>query len=93
MGSEAAGPEGGNGDAGNTLSFLSTRNPHQDAEDDDGEMQILSAVFRGVDIMEVYSPVRVGKICKKYHLVPGESLDLLTGWDLSKQAEQRRARA
>ena len=68
VGSEATGPDGGNGDAGNTLSFLSTRDPHQDAVDDDGEMQILSAVLRGVDIMEVYSPVRVGKICKKYHL-------------------------
>ena len=55
-------------------------------------MQILAAVIRGIDIMEVYSPARVVQVCQKYNLAPGESLDLQTGWDLSRPSEQRRAR-
>ena len=32
-----------------------------------------------VDIMEVYSPERVAKLCRKHGLTSGRSLDLTTG--------------
>lgn len=66
--------------------------PHVEVADDDVEMCIPSAVVRGVDIMEGHSPARVVQVCRKYNLTPGDSLDLLTGWDLSKPQEQPRAR-
>ena len=44
--------------------------------DDDGSTHdnslILSAIVRGVDIMEIYSPPRVTDVCRKYRLEPGE---------------------
>ena len=61
--------------------------------DDDIKLKILSAIIRGVDIVEVFSPRRVAKVCSKYSLQPGESFDLITGWDLSDPSQQRRARA
>lgn len=70
----------------------------EDNDDDDDTpstregLRILSAVLRGVDVMEVYSPPRVVEVCRKYWLEPCEGLDLKTGWDLSKKGEQRRAR-
>ena len=71
-------PDSGDADAGSTT--------HED-------LLILSAIVRGVDIMEVYSPPRVTEVCRKYWLEPGESLDLKSGWDLSDRREQQRARA
>ena len=52
------------------------------------DKKILAAIIRGVDIMEIYSPVRVAGVAARYNLQPGESIDLRTGWDLSKP-EQR----
>ena len=72
--------------------------PDSPPDDDDGaestheDLLILSAVLRGVDIMEIYSPPRVTEVCRKYSLEPGESLNLETRWDLSDRGEQRRAR-
>ena len=69
-----------------------------DADGDDGsgstreDLLILSAILRGVDIMEIYSPPSVTEVCRKYWLGPGESLYLKTGWDRSDRNEQRRAR-
>ena len=63
--------------------------PPPDGGDADGDgsthedLRILSAIIRGVDIMELYSPPRVAEVCRKYWLEPGESLDLKSGWDLS----------
>ena len=58
--------------------------------DDDtmGELGILSAILRGVDITEVYSPQRVVDVCLKYGLVKGDSFDLRTGFDLSEKSVQ-----
>ena len=47
-------------------------------------MRILAAIVRGVDIMEICSPVRVAGVAQRYNLRPGESIDLRTGWDPSK---------
>ena len=57
------------------------------------DLLILSAIIRGVDIMEIDSPPRVTEVCRKYWLEPGESLDLKSGWDLSDRCEQQQARA
>ena len=45
------------------------------------ERKIVAGVVHGVDLTEVYSPVRVAAVCAKYGLVPGTSFDLLTGYD------------
>ena len=50
-------------------------------------------IVRGCDIMEIYSPTRVGRICAEYGLVPGPALDLRTGFDLSTSADRARALA
>ena len=44
-----------------------------------------------VDIMEVYSPERVAKLCRKHGLTPGCSLDLTNGYDFDKAADRERA--
>ena len=71
--------------------------PGSGSADGDGSMHedrlILSALVRGVDIMEIYSPSRVTEVCREYGLEPGESLDSKSGWDLSDRREQQRARA
>ena len=58
---------------------------------DHADRKILSAVIRGVDITEVYSPERVGKVWRKYGLMTGQAMDLLTGYDFTKEADRRRA--
>ena len=47
-------------------------------------------VLCGVDITEVYSPARVTKLCERYGLIPGDSFDLRTGYDLSDPQTQAR---
>ena len=44
-----------------------------------------------VDIMEVYSPERVAKLCRNHGLTPGCSLDLTNGYDFDKAADRERA--
>ena len=53
--------------------------------------KILSAIIRGVDITEIYSPERVVKACLKQNLVPGSSMDLTSGWDFSKKEHREAA--
>ncbi|CAJ1434177.1 unnamed protein product [Effrenium voratum] len=43
-----------------------------------------------VDVMEVYSPPRLGKRASRLGLRPGASLDLVTGWDFNR-ADHRQA--
>ena len=53
--------------------------------------KIVAACRLGVDIMEIYSPERINQICVKFGLLPGSSLDLTTGWDLSRRDDQEAA--
>ena len=57
--------------------------PGGGAADADGstheDLNILSAIVRGVDITEIYPPPRVTEVCRKYWLELGESLGLKTG--------------
>ena len=55
---------------------------------DAGEMKIMADMLMGVDITEVYSPERVNKLCKKFDLIPGDSFDVRTGYDLSLEKTQ-----
>ena len=41
--------------------------------------------------MEVFSPERVGWVCKEFGLVPGPALDLQTGYNFSRHADRKKA--
>ena len=51
---------------------------------DDVDKKILSASILGVDITEVYSPKRVGRVAKTFGRVSGSSMDLTNGWDFER---------
>ena len=53
------------------------------------DMKILAKVLMGVDVMEIFSPERVTQVCHEHNLEPGDSIDLRTGYDLSKVSVQR----
>ena len=44
-----------------------------------------------VDVMEVYSPERVTKLCEKHGLRPGCSLDLTNEYDFDKATDRQKA--
>ena len=44
------------------------------------------------DITELYSPPRVVEEGKKWGLAPGESMDLLTGWDFNLDSHKEAAK-
>ena len=54
-------------------------------------MKILAMILRGCDVMEVYSPQRVGQVCHDYNLTPGPALDLRTGYDFCKSVDRGKA--
>ena len=66
------------------------KRPKVGEDADMGDLKVLSAIFRGVDITEVYSPQRVVEVCHRYGLIKGDSFDLRTGFDLSDPEVQRR---
>ena len=50
--------------------------------------------FKGlniVDLTEFFSPPRVTRMCREFDLQPGESLDLMTGWDFDLEEHRRLA--
>ena len=53
--------------------------------------RIIMMIATGADITEVFSPPRIAEAAKEFGLIPGESMDLATGWDFSKAADRRRA--
>ena len=56
-----------------------------------GARKILSACIRGVDVMELYSPERINKVCHEFGLRKGSSLDLRTGWNFEEESHRRAA--
>ena len=46
---------------------------------DDDDRRILTAAISEVDIVEVYSPVRVAAVAAKFGFTPGTSFDLTNG--------------
>ena len=56
---------------------------------DKEDQRIMKLLLLGCNITEVFSPARVARARKRFGLVPGESFDLRTGYDLSdKDAQQ-----
>ena len=53
--------------------------------------RIVMMLATGADITEVSSPPRIAEAAKEVGLIPGDSMDLLTGWDFRKSADRRRA--
>ena len=45
----------------------------------------------GPDIVEMFSPPRTTKVGKGLGLEAGEAMDLITGWDFSREDDRRRA--
>ena len=41
--------------------------------------------------MEVFSPERVGRVCKEFALIPGPALDLAIGYDFSRSSDRTKA--
>ena len=50
-------------------------------------------IVRGCDVMEMYSPERIGRVCKQHGLIAGPALDLRTGYDFAKASDRARAMA
>ena len=42
-------------------------------------------------MIEVFSPARVAKVCAKFGLVPGTSIDLTIGWHFDLGSHRRKA--
>ena len=67
--------------------FTTVSNQSDDAADTRMDLlssvdrRILASVILGVDITEVFSPIRVNQLAAKFGLVPGASLDLTNGWN------------
>ena len=53
--------------------------------------KIIMMVATRNDITEVFSPPRFADAAKELGLMPGESMDLLSGWDFSKSEDRKRA--
>ena len=45
---------------------------------DMGDLRVLSAILRGADVTEVYSPKRIVEVCYEYQLVKGDPFDVRT---------------
>ena len=43
------------------------------------------------DIIEMFSPPRVTKVGKGMGLEAGEAMDLITGWDFSREEDRKKA--
>ena len=56
-----------------------------------GDRKILAKILLGVDVTEIHSPERVAKVCIKYGMKAGSSMDLLTGWDFDKTEHRKMA--
>ena len=52
---------------------------------------IVSKLILGVDVTELYSPVRVAEACRRMGLKPGSSMDIRTGYDFNKRDDRNRA--
>ena len=57
----------------------------------DEDLRLLALVLRGCDVMELYSPERVGRICHRHRLTPGPALDLRTGYDFDRPSDRAKA--
>ena len=92
-----------NPDAGPAPSKRGRANEHDEEDEGDDSLndglmnelienrKILSALLRGKDITEVYSPERITRACLKQNLTPGSSFDLTNGWDFTIKSHRDKA--
>ena len=59
---------------------------------DEEDQRIVKLVLLGCGIIEVFSPARVTRACKRFGWIPGGSFDLRTGYDLSDADVQQYVR-
>ena len=55
-------------------------------------MLVAAKIINGIDITEIFSPVRVVAMAEKMGLIGGLSMDLRTGWDFTKAEDRERCR-
>ena len=66
------------------------------SQEEVGEICSLLGDLNGVDVAEIFSPLRFSKECGRFGLQPGLAADLLTNkpygtpWDLSMQADRKK---
>ena len=53
--------------------------------------EVMAKILMGVDITEVYSPARVTNMAKQFGLEAGIAMDLLTGYDLDRVEDRKKA--
>ena len=53
-------------------------------------VELLNRQLLGVDVMEVFSPERVGKLCKEYGLDQGLAMDIKSGYDFDNADDRKR---
>ena len=53
-------------------------------------VEMLIRQLRGVDVMEIFSPERVGKLCKEYGLDQGSPMDIKSGYDFDMAENRKR---
>ena len=53
-------------------------------------VEMMNRQLLGVDVMEIFIPERVGKLCKEYGLDQGSSMDIKSGYDLDKAEDRKR---
>ena len=56
--------------------FLAVEARTSSPDPDPDDMRLLTLLIRGCDVMEIYSPERIGRACKQHGLVAGPALDL-----------------
>ena len=55
------------------------------------ENNIMYRMLMGVDVTELFSPIRVNAVCCKFGLTAGLSMDLLTGFDFNDSSDRQQA--
>ena len=76
-----------------TMSALNSVGEIEDMSEglNEEDRKILAAVILGVDVTEIYSPVRVAAMAEKFGMKPGSSFDLTTGWDFTRKDHREKA--
>ena len=53
-------------------------------------VELFNRQLLGVDVIEIFSPERVGKQCKQYGFDHGSAMDILSGYDCDKAEDRKR---
>ena len=55
-----------------------------------GSTELVNRIF-SIDVCEVFSPPRVGRVARRYGVNPGDAMDLTTGWDFNLESHRKLA--